>query len=76
MKSLERRPGEGRGEHFARLAVIKNLGGLAIAGGLAVATGGAFAVAAGVFAAGEGVGVAVSHMAHQHLKNKRLTKGH
>jgi hypothetical protein len=75
MKVTERRPGEGRAEYFWRLFTLKNLGGLAIAGSLAVATGGAFAAAAGAFAAVEGAGAVVTHTAQQHLKNKRLRGG-
>ncbi|HSW98351.1 MAG TPA: hypothetical protein VLF71_00785 [Candidatus Saccharimonadales bacterium] len=74
MNRWERRPGEGRMEHLARLSVAKNLGGFAIAASLAVATGGAFAAGAAAFAAAEGVGVGVSHVVQQHLKNRRLRK--
>jgi hypothetical protein len=74
MKSLERRKGEGRGEHLARLGVAKSLGfaALAAAGAVMIPPVGAPLAAAAMF---EGLQAGAFGITHQHLKAKRLKKG-
>lgn len=75
MKSMERRPGEGRMEYLARLATIKSIGfaALAAAGAVLVPPAAVLLVPA---AAIESVQAGVFHVAQQRLKDKHAGKRH